>query len=418
MKKSNFLVVMVLCGYLAVTACSPPANQMLNPIEVSTDNFEPIPKRLIETALAQLPEKHLIPEDHDEKQRRAAIYGDTGMVLDGFKQLDAALAAYRNASILDPTEPRWPYLSALILSQRAEYDQALSLLRRAFELAALQPYPDAQQQVANLYRQADILHKQKHHERALETLRSALSIRENAGAIWFSIGQNLVELGRYQQAIAPLSKAVDFLRANDNALYTLGRAYRNLGETEKAKQQFSKMRDQPQPVSVHDPWQRSIQELTWYPRTLNSAANQLVALGEPDRALALLRRAWRMDPKDFQTLFNLGFVSGMLGDRHLSCDYYLQALNVNPDDARSHILVGHCYADRQLDGMASELLESGLALNPNERQVLISAGHLALKLNRPKLALQQFEQALALSPSDQDAQRGLEQSKKQLSDAQ
>jgi tetratricopeptide (TPR) repeat protein len=105
---------------------------------------------------------------------------------------------------------------------------------------------------------------------------------------------------------------------------------------------------------------------------LGQAYNQL---GQHDRAIAALRRAILLSPRDHKVWNNLGVVYFDSGDLYKAMEYHQRALQLKPDYAIACASLGAVYYHKQEPAKAIPLLEKAVQLDP---EITVAHSNLAL----------------------------------------
>ena len=230
---------------------------------------------------------------------------------------EEALAAARIAVENRPGQARDLSVLGAALIRTERFVEAEEVLRRALEIDPGHKY--SRRQIALMLRE------QGRDEEALEAYRALLEIDSNYAPAYAYIGDILVQLHRYAEAVEPLSKAL-----------TLINAARSLTV------------DLPTPGFVHE--------------LLGTALREL---GRPQSGEAHFRRALQLNPRNMEEL-------KQLARSHFRRKRYRQALELfrtllenDPDVASTHANIGTTlyYLDRSEEAIQS--LERALALDPS-----------------------------------------------------
>ena len=231
---------------------------------------------------------------------------------------EEALAAARMAVENRPDQAKDLAIlgSALIRTER--FVEAEEILRRALEIDP--GHKNSRRELA--YMLGGV---QGRHEEALETYRALLEIDSNYAQAYAYIGDILVQLHRYAEAVEPLSKALTLINAAP-----------------------SLTADLPTPGFVHE--------------LLGTALREL---GRPQAGEAHFRRALQLKPRNMDELEQLAR-SHFSGKRYRQAlELYRTLLENHPDEAATHANIGVTlyYLDRTEEAVRS--LERALALDPS-----------------------------------------------------
>ena len=230
---------------------------------------------------------------------------------------EEALAAARIAVENRPDQAQDLSILGAALMRTERFVEAKEVLRRAL---AIDPgHKNSHRQLAHMLRM------QGHREEALEAYRTLLEIDSNYAPTYAYIGDLLIQLHRYAEAVEPLSKALTLINAAP-----------------------SLTADMPTPGFVHE--------------LLGTALREL---GRPQAGEAHFRRALQLKPRDMDELEQLAR-SHFRGKRYRQAlELYRTLLENHPDEAATHANIGVTlyYLDRTEEAVRS--LERALVLDPS-----------------------------------------------------
>ncbi len=207
---------------VAITACSQVDVSSLPDVpRVRFDTFLPGVQTQLTAAYAAV----------DDKPASIEANGHLAMLLQTYKQFDAAGTMYARTRALDPATFKWTYLHAVVQGATGDPDAAIETLRHALTLT--EDYPMAK------IRLADHLAERGDTLEAARLFEDVIATAQPMSETYFSHGQFLLRNNQARQAIAAFREA---LRLGGNlgaAHYQLGLAHRALGERDEAAEQFA-----------------------------------------------------------------------------------------------------------------------------------------------------------------------------------
>ena len=165
----------------------------------------------------------------------AAVHMFSGEALDGMGKTDEAILEFQAAAKVAPREPNVHFGLGYLYWKTHDYDIA----HREFE-AELQLDPNHLQALAYL---GDTEMKQEHWESALGWLQKSLREKNDNRMAALDLGVVLAQLGRNDEALVALKRAVALDPAQPDAHYRLGRLYQQMGRRAESQQEFDKVRD-------------------------------------------------------------------------------------------------------------------------------------------------------------------------------
>jgi tetratricopeptide (TPR) repeat protein len=147
-------------------------------------------------------------------------------------------------------------------------------------------------------------------------------------------------------------------------------------------------------------------------RLLNRGADHL-RMGEPEKALPLLRRAHELLPEDVPTAINLAGAYVLLGRHQEAIPVLEQALAHEPENEMVWTNLGAAYlgnralADEEHERRAIEAFERAVEINPHAPNVYYNLGLIHRDLGEMGQAMRRFRHAIQANPDDRDARRAL-----------
>ncbi|MBT1072719.1 O-linked N-acetylglucosamine transferase family protein [Pelotalea chapellei] len=201
----------------------------------------------------------------------------------------------------------------------------------------------------------------------------------------------LHQAGQYEKAEAIYRDVLVAEPDNFDALHLLGVLASQVGRPDEALELLG----------------RAVQKHKAQPTALISLGNTLTSLGRYDEAVKNYRHALDIEPNCAGTHYNLGNVLHFLdrNDEAVAC--YRKALNIKPDYTDVYNHLGNVF--RKLGRLleAEENFRRALELNPNAPGVHNNLGNILMDLGRLDEAESSFRRALELRPDYYDAHSNL-----------
>jgi tetratricopeptide (TPR) repeat protein len=342
--------------------------------------------------------------------------------------LDEAMHCYTGLEQLQPREPRWPHLHAVILSGYGEIEPALAQWQRVRALAP--GYLAAQ------LRTGDSLLKINRPQEAAAAYEAALQLEPNNPYALLGLARLDLEAGRWEQARPRLEKVVS------QTNFTLGydlivSLYERLGLTQRATEIRSMAKASGAYRDPADPWLDALIDDCLDPYRLSLAAGTIARNGDQAAARRLLERAVEVTPDNVAVLYQLGTLLIAQGDRQAAVWPLRRCTELSPDfadgwanlSALQASLGDTAAAERTLaDGLrncpqspglhlqyAQNLERTGrpgeaiaeyrasIRIRPNEPEAYLALGNLYLRQNRTGEGLAEIERALTAEPGNPTA---------------
>jgi eukaryotic-like serine/threonine-protein kinase len=235
---------------------------------------------------------------------------------------------------------------------------------------------------------------------AIENFQKAMDFAPDDWRFPDNFADFYLRSGNFERALELSLHAVQLTPDNPRALNNLGRIYRRMGRLDEARATFEK----------------AIQIEPSYTRYLNLGV-VLDDTGHPDEAAAAYRQALELNPNNFLTWGNLGFVlkelPGHETEAKAAFEKGIDAAELlrtkRPNDADLLSSLGRYYASIGNAEKSLPLLRQAAALEPKNPQILFVAASGNELLHRRTDALALLEKALAagLARSAVDHERSL-----------
>ncbi len=384
------------------------------PVEVDLERAGPevaeLVRELIRAASAA-------PRDGGRRAELGMAYETNGFA-------SAAMRCYEQAWQLQPEEPRWSYLWALLRAQTGDLEGALDVMQHSVEA-------DGSYVPAHLYR-AKWLFDLGRVDEAERSYRRALELDSGSAAAAAGLARVLIRLDRPEEAVA-LLEPYAAARPRDGYLHQLlGTAYRDTGQIERAKQALARVRPGVDPPAWPDPWTRAktgfvagygaemrrgeallaegrfAEAARVFERLREQRPDDLALLnnlgvayrraGSVDQAQALLEASTRDHPDYFPFHLNLSVVQLQRGDLERALAHVDRAIELNPPLAQAHAQRGHLLLRMGRLEQALGAYDTASRLDPTGAGYALFAGSIAAELDRCEVAVTRLEAATRLNP--------------------
>ena len=143
----------------------------------------------------------------------------------------------------NPSHPRaWPVVGFLY-AEKSRWADAIGAFERALAVSA--------EDAATLFNLGFALQKAGRHEEAINRLFRAVELNPTLDQAWYGLGLSLIHCGRFQEAIVRLNEAARLQPLSPYPLYQLGAAWFKLGEPEKVRAEYRKVKAFDPRVAAH-----------------------------------------------------------------------------------------------------------------------------------------------------------------------
>jgi tetratricopeptide (TPR) repeat protein len=370
----------------------------------------------------------------------AVLHLQRGVVFAMKGSTELAEQAFTRASAAAPDEPG-PYVAlSMIWMQRGEPQKAIDVLRARAKTGKPQPFIHYALGIALL--RSGAAPADAAATEALEAFRAAVRLKPEFMQAQTELGKLLLKRGDIAGAIPHLERAAMLDPDNAGPLYVLAQAYRRNGETDRAKDLLTKVSrlnaqergDDPDtdlrrlmfrlvrdsaaaaPASPNLRTGSTDRASPPAPSVDAGRAASCAAAGDLDGAIAILRDLTRTAPApeaEYQLAVTLWNRYQQAGGRRNKADLVEAAaalsrgLELAPDEARLHLVLGQVLAEQQQIEPAVDHLKRALSLNPQNAEYAYNLG-LGLRLQGDLGGAEaQFRAALTKDPKLTLARRSL-----------
>jgi len=295
------------------------------------------------------------------------VYSDLG-------RHDEAIAEYRRAIELDPDLAMAHNNLGNVYRDLGRYDEAIAAYQGAVELDPTDAYPH--NGLGNVYRDLG------RHEEAIAEYRRALELDPTDADYHSNLGNVYHDLGRHDEAIAAYQHAVELDPTFASPHNSLGNVYRDLGRHEEAITAYQR-------AAKLDPTGAG------YHSNLGSVYRDL---GRHEEAITAYRRVVELDPTYAYSHTMLGALYETLGQFDDALREYRQAAELEPENATRHVSLASLYLRlRQMDAWAHHVAEARRLVKPDDTYNLACLESVA---GNDDAALEHLARALAQAPGD------------------
>ncbi|NNF51610.1 MAG: tetratricopeptide repeat protein [Gammaproteobacteria bacterium] len=357
------------------------------------EELDPRVRRIVEPAIDYF--KRMQPVLSDVELGRA--YGRMGLVFQAFRMQEAAGASHRNAMALDPTNPRWHYFVAIYSEETGNLEGALALYRTVLAMAP--DYPNTLLRIGRVSLEAGKLADASEAFEALLEKQPDLAAPALAG-----LGTIALQEKRLEEGVDLLERALVLQPQATQLHYRLAQAYRQLGDTDKAREHLEKRGDRI--AWAPDPWVEEMKARARHPSYYVQQGIEAVKQGEMERAAMHLDLALALDPENVEALTRMAVLIG-LNARREDAEYLIsQALRLDPDHGLANSLQGALLAERRQFKEAQAFYFRAVNAEPENFEFRVQFANGLMRLNDFEAAAQQYAEALRLEPENASTRYG------------
>lgn len=392
--------LLLVCAWCVVPlACSGDESAELDQPAEAVDSPAVIPTPDLRDAEAPVIEKitkarEQVVQDVDS----AGAWGRLGIVLDAHGLYDDALPCYQRAGQLDPTDHRWPYLTAVVLADDDPM-QAISHFERAIEI---EPRSSA---IRHTF--ADTMLRGGRLQEAEAQYFEALKLDpENRNAL-LGLGELAVRGNRLEEALGRFSRALELEPYDSEVHEKLARLYTRMGDPAKAEQEAMLVKAFPEKAPVRDPIRAEVAAEAVNSTSVIRRGLAHTRHGRDRDAEAAFRQVLESQPEHIKALLNLGAILVRQGRIAEAIEQLRTALSLAQDNAEVHSNLGVALAyDKQVP-QALEHIQTALRLDPNYNEAYYNLGWILEAQGKTDQAQAAYQRALELNPVNVRAHNNL-----------
>lgn len=369
--------------------------------------------RAIEHAIELAPQKN---------QTRAELYEVLGIVhtarytsraysQNQLRDVEAARAAFGQATTLDPHRATAHYNLGLLHGYRKEVDQAQAAYTAALEAdSTLAP---AYKKLGKIYREKGLPLE------AAAGFEKAVRFDSQDAEAHFLLGLAQRDMGDNEAALQALLKATQLNPDSPKLRLNLGNVYLRLGRRAEGKREMARsesLRQQHRGLhsEISPPTHKSLPIGSARDRYNMGLKHQMV--GETDQALLEFRRAVEIKPDHKDAHIGLGLGLAEQGRHSLAARYFQRASALDPENPVLYVHLGHAHYHAGSLARAAQTFAKAAQLDSSLVEPPYMLGLIAAQKQQFKEAARFFAQAVALAPQYAKAHFNLGVAHAQLGD--
>jgi len=330
----------------------------------------------------------------------AETYGDMAQLYHAYELYPAAEACYRNALALSPDSLEWNYSYGFLFQTTGRFEEAVPHYEKALGQAA-------RPQIVYLlhirlgecaFELNDPASAAVHYDAAAEILPEGASILARRGIL-------ALEEKRFEEAVTFLEKALAAQPAANRLHYSLGMAYRGLGNMEKAREHVSKRGKVG--VSPPDPLKQKLAGMVNSYRVYVLKGRMAYGVGRYGDAAAEFKKAIAADPKRAGARVNLGTTYTAMKRYREAVAVFEEALDLEPENITARYNLGELYLRGGAPNRAIPFLEGVVKENPKDAEAHLLLAKALEGAARFQDAYEHFRETEKLRPDLADSWRGI-----------
>jgi tetratricopeptide (TPR) repeat protein len=266
------------------------------------------------------------------------------------------------------------HLLGVIAYQTGEIQEAVTLIRRATQLAPEQPL--YHYNLGNVYLDKGL------NDQAIYCYRRAIELDCNCAEAYF-------KLGVLENAAGSQSTAVDYYIRAAQLAPEMAEAWHNLGLIKKSQQDLD---------AAIFYFQKAIASDPDFALAYFSLGNVLRKQNKLNRATTCFRRALELEPGFCPAQTVLGEIHQESGNIDVAMQYYLKALKLKPDSVRLLNKIGSIYQSQKKVPQALDYLERAARLKPDYPDALFNLACVYEMGGDLKKAVEKYGKVLEIHP--------------------
>jgi tetratricopeptide (TPR) repeat protein len=347
----------------------------------------------LDTASASLVEQHV--NAVRKAPRSGDAWGKLAAVLRSLEFRDEARRCFEAAERLDPRNPRWPYLHALMLTTDSPVE-AETHLRRAVDLCGNDP--DAPRR-----RLAKWLAEAGRWDEAERELRELLRAQPDNPPALLAFAHVAQARGASADALSLASRCTNDRRTQRAAWTLMAVAQQRLGDTNAARAASQKAESLPPDAPVMDPFEMEAREVRADPRELSDRAQHLLTSRRLSEAAPIIQRLVRERPEFAEGWLLLGRMQFLQGEPRSAEQSIQHHLTLEPQSVNGLFQLGIVLLSQERYAEAATAFEQATKLKPDFGAAFFNLGLALARSGRKPEAMQAFREAIRHNPERIDS---------------
>jgi cytochrome c-type biogenesis protein CcmH/NrfG len=312
----------------------------------------------------------------------------------------AANRCLRQAELLDPSEPAWPYLQGLNLAP-TDPEASIPCLERAV-------WHSGDGVVVPRLLLAEVLLERGRLDEGQALLDRAHQTHPDEGRALLGLGRLALLRRDWRGGLAHLEACRDDVHARKRACSLRAEAWTQLGEPERARAEQRRWEELPEDQPWPDPWHEEVLKCRRGLRARFQSVDQLLQSGQVQDAVELLQATLDRYPQSVEAWMRLGGIwfRAQKADRAEAC--YRQAVHAAPDMAEAWFRLG-CVQYLVHSREADDSFRRAIRLKPDHAQAHFNLAQSLKERGKRDEAAAEFRAALRCRPDYDRARTALKE---------
>lgn len=322
----------------------------------------------------------------------AAKNGELAMLLQAHSQFEHAEAFHRRAQRFAPSAMKWTYYLGIAQQRQAKHEAAVANFRAALQIEP--GYGPARLHLAESLLALNQL------DEGGELYQSVVESNPEIAEGHYGLGRVLAAKNDAAGSVKPLLRACELAPRFGAAHYALALAYRDLGESEKARQQLALYEvDRYGGPAPSDPLIAEVNMLKTGANVHLARGVDLEKEGRLAEAIAEHEKAVELDPDIVQARVNLVILYGRTGNYDKAYQHYQAAIQTGAPHAELHYNFGVLAVEKGHIPQAKAAFAEALKLNPHYAPAHHNLGYLLETEGRRDEAERHYRAAIENQPN-------------------
>ena len=320
----------------------------------------------------------------------AEAFGEMGRLYHAHSLSEPTLACYQRARMLAPQDFRWVYLLGVLYQQTNRLLPAVPVFERALEI---RPH-DA----PAMLRMAQVLLELNETDLADSLFQESLTKHGMAAAAAAGLGQAALSERRFEDAVRWFREALQQQPGATRLYYSLGIAYRSLGELDKARDYLQRPADTD--PKFPDPILEETRKLASSARIHRHRALVAVRSNQLGIAAQEFRAAIAIEPDNPALRVGLARVLYLMGDTNATRVHLLEAIARDPDHAPANFHLGMLATEFGDDDKGTLYFEKTLQTDPEHMGAHLQLAHVLMRAGSYSQAAHHYHEVTVHTPQN------------------
>jgi tetratricopeptide (TPR) repeat protein len=292
------------------------------------------------------------------------------------RNYEAAISAYNKVIELDANRDDAYYGLGLVYFNMRRFKEATPPFEKAVQINP--EYKEAYFYIASSYEES------KDFAKAAESYEKYVHLKpEKQGTAYWHLGLCRFELGQFDAAAAAFQEA---LKENPQDTFIndrLAQAYQKSGQYEKAEQVYTNLAQLKPEYKLN------------YYRTILVMYD---SAGMRDKAIEIAKKIVEMNPKDSDSLFNLGNMYYKQKRYNEAAEAFTKAIQIRPNFEYAYLSLGNCYLELKQWSKCVETYSKYVEIAPDNADAWYLIGASYIQLKKYESSLEPLLKAVEIRP--------------------